>query len=336
MNLINKTVTAIAVSVGATLLTASANAMPLATASLAYTGKINLSATNGVSISGSMNAQYRTPPEAAVPYQFNTSLSIADVTAKPELTVTTPELLLIPGEETCLPFIGCFTTPDITLPSQTIPLAPTIPLVSGLDIYDLSYTSDELPLGEIFTLDFGTPLLGEEQTLDTLLREQFETGATSVSESGTTVGPIDASYSYLGVLQPDGETILGDYALNLNSPELLAELESSILDVVNDNTDFLGEIALNGLLATDPCGGLPIGQSICNTVLNNLNGDDLQVTLNSLGEWEATFDLNKSIIPQIPQPPFPPTGDVIPTPGTLPLLLVGIALTGLGARRPRS
>lgn len=327
MNFLKSAITLFTVSVGAAMLATPASAVPLPTASLAFNGSIDLSSSNGLSVLGDMNAQYRTPPDAPGAYQFNTSLSFGAITINPEITVTTPEIVLIPGGEVCVPIFGCVTTPDVTLPAQIIPVNPNIALSSPIDVYDLTYTSGVLPLGDIFAFDFGTPLLGDALNLDTLLQDQFESGATSVSETGSVVGPFSSSYNYNGVLQPDGSTILGDYELNLTGPGILAELEAAILALINDNTGLLTELALQSLLASDPCAAVPIGQSVCNDILAGLDGSDLGVTVDSIGNFSTDFSLVKSIIP-LPTP--------VPTPASLPLVAFGLALLGLAARRQRS
>lgn len=322
MKLIKNTITLLAASLGAAMLAGPAAAVPMSTASLDYNGSINFNLSNGLTVVGSLDAQYRTPPGAPRPYQFNTSLAFGAVTITPVLTVTTPEFVLVPGGETCLPFIGCFTTPDVTLPSQIIPLTPTISLTNPVSVYNYSYISGDLPAGDIFTTDFGTPLFGNALTVDDLVRAQFETGATTVSETGTVIGPLMADYDYTGVLQPDGTTILADYLLGINSPEQLAALEAYLMGLINDNTALLAEAALQALLASDPCGGLTVGQSTCNDLINGLSSTDLQVTVNSIGNFSSTYSLQKSIIPA-------------PAPATLPLLVLGVALMGLTSVRRR-
>lgn len=327
MKLIRNTITLLTASLGTVILAGPAAALPVSTASLAYNGTINFNASSGLSVVGDLNAQYRTPPDGpARPYQFQTSLDFGALTLTPELTVTTPEIVLIAGTETCLPVIGCFTTPDITLPSQSTSLTPSITLTDLITVYDYSYTSDELPLGDIFNVDFGTPLLGDALTIDDLVQAQFETGATTVSETGLVIGPLISSYDYTGVLQPDGSTILGSYQLDLFGPGLLAELEAAILKIINDNTAVLSEIALQGLLASNPCGNLSIGQSVCNDLINGLDSADLLVTVDSIGTLSSDFSLLKSITP-VPAP--------VPAPATLPLLGLSLVLMGLVSGRRR-
>jgi hypothetical protein len=321
MKLIKTTITLLATSLGAAMLATPAAAVPMPTApvaSLDYNGKVSFSLSNGLSVVGNLESQYRTPPGSAHPYQFNTKLGFGSVSITPVITVTTPEIVLIPG--TCFPFFGC--TPDISLPSQIIPLTPSISLTNPINVYDLSYTSAELPLGKIFAFDFGTPLLGDALTVDDYVQAQFETGATSVSETGTVVGPLMGSYEYTGVLQPDGTTILADYTLDITGPGLLAELEASLLEIINENAALLSEIALKALIVSNPCAGLGIGESICNDVLNGLNPSQLLVSVDSIGNFSADYSLQKSIIP-------------VPVPATLPLLALGVALMGVTSARRR-
>ena len=324
MKLVRNTITLLTASLGAAMLATPAVAVPVTTASADYNGAVTFSLSNGLSVIGGVEALYRSPPAPPRPYQFNHSLEFGSITITPDVTITTPEIVLIPGGETCLPFIGCFTTPDVTLPSQIVPLTPSISLTDPVTVYDYTYnTNGEIPLGDIFLTDFGSPLLGEALTIDDLVREQFESHATSVSESGTVVGPLMGSYDYEGVLQPDGETILGDYLLNLDSPELLAELEATLLDLINDNTSEIADLALQALLASDPCAGLGVGESICNDVLNGLDASALLVTVNSIGTFSSDFSLHKSLVS-------------VPTPATIPLFALGLALIGVNAKRRRA
>lgn len=327
MKMIKNTITLVIVSLGTAMLTGPAAAMPMSTASVAYNGAVNFNLSDGLSVIGDLDAQYRTPPNGPQPYQFNTSLSFGALTVAPVLRVTTPEFVLVPGGETCLPIIGCFTTPDVTLPSQIIPLTPTISLTGPVNVYNYSFTSAELPLGDVFTFDFGTPLLGDALTVDDLVRAQFEAGATTVSETGFAVGPFMGSYGYEGVLQPDGTTILGSYMLDISGQGFLAELEAYLLGIFNENADLLSELALGALLASNPCGNLTIGQTACNDAINGLTSTDLRVTVDSIGNFSSTFSLQKSIIP---------LREPVPAPATLPLLALGVAAMGLTVRRRNS
>jgi hypothetical protein len=306
-------------SLGAALLAVPAAATPIA--SQAHTGTINLNFQSGLSVIGNLNAQYRTPGGSPRPYQFNTSLDFGAVNITPSISVTTPEFVLIPGTTVCVPFLGCITTPDVTVPSQTIPLNPTIALTSPVNVYNLSYTSPVLPLGQLFTFDFGTPILGQPQTINNLVQEQFETGATTVNETGS-LGPFTGTYEYEGVLQPSGDTILAEYMLNITGPGLLADLENALLEIINENTGLLASLALEALKATDPCGGLTVGQDVCEDFLAGLDGDDLQIAVLGIGNFSTDYTWLRSIEP-------------VPVPATLPLLALGVVLVGLTSRRRR-
>lgn len=324
MKLVRNTITLLTASLGAAMLATPAAAVPMTVASADYNGAVTFSLSNGLSVIGGVDAQYRTPPGPPRPYQFNTSLNFGSITITPKVTITTPEIVLIPGSETCVPIFGCFTTPDVSLPSQIIPLTPSISLTDPVSVYNYSYTTNgEIPVGDIFLTDFGTPLLGEALTVDDLVREQFQSGATSASESGTVVGDLVGSYEYEGVLLPGGDTIEGEYLLNLSSPELLAELEASLLDLINDNTAEIADIALQALIASDPCAGLGIGEGICNDVINGMDSSELLVTVDSIGEFSSDFSLQKSVIS-------------VPVPATIPLFALGLALIGVNAKRRRA
>lgn len=322
MKLMGTAITLLTAALGTALMAVPAAALPVSTASLAYTGTIDLNASSGLQVSGNMDAQYHTPPDGSKPYEFSTSLDFGAVSFTPDITVTTQEVVLIPGREICV-LGSCYTTPDISLPSQVIDLAPSIFLSDPISVYDESYTTSNMPLGDIFTLDFGSPLLGEALTIDDLVQTQFETGATTINETGSIAGAFTSDYNYAGTLQPDGSTILGNYQLNVAGPGLLAELEAALLGLINDNTELLAEFALEALLATEPCGALPIGQNECNDFFAGVDASFLQVTVNSIGNFSTEFSLLKSI-------------STVPTPATLPLVAFGAVLLGtVGRRRGR-
>ena len=142
----------------------------------------------------------------------------------------------------------------LATPATAVPM-PTAPVPS------LAYS------GKIsFSLINGLSMVGNTLTVDNDVQDQFETGATSVSETGTVVGALMGSYEYTGVLQPDGTSILADYTLGIAGPGLLAQLEVSPLAIINKNAALLSEIPLKALIA-------------------------------SYGNFSANYSLQKSIIP---------------------------------------
>ena len=142
----------------------------------------------------------------------------------------------------------------LATPATAVPM-PTAPVPS------LAYS------GKIsVSLSNGLSMVGNTLTVDNDVQDQFETGATSVSETGTVVGALMGSYEYTGVLQPDGTSILADYTLGIAGPGLLAQLEVSPLAIINKNAALLSEIPLKALIA-------------------------------SYGNFSANYSLQKSIIP---------------------------------------
>ncbi|MCC5793368.1 MAG: hypothetical protein JJT85_01370 [Chromatiales bacterium] len=307
------------------LLGGTASALPLSTASLTYQGTINFTAADGLSVIGTLDAQYRTPTGPAQPYRFSTSLGFGEVTISPSVTVTTPEFEIIPGTPplcVTIPFIGEQCSPGtdpVNAPGFDVPLNPTIPLAGPFPVYDKSFVSSELPLGGVFGFDFGSLLGGAPQTLGDVVQTQFETGATTVSESGS-LGPFNGAYQYEGLLQPGGDTILADYSFILTGPGLLGDLESLALGVLNENTALVADLVFDLFLATNPCGSLTVGQSLCNDFLAGLGGLDLGITFDSLVDFSIDFTLAKSIVP-------------VPAPATLPLVALGLGLIGLARVR---
>jgi hypothetical protein len=319
MNLIKTTTTLLTASLAAAMFAAPASAVPLpATASLAYDGTIDFTLSNGLSVVGALDAQYRTPTGPSRPYEFTTSLNFGEISITPVITVTTPEFELIP--EICLPFLGC--TPPVSLPGQEIGLTPSISLGGPFEIYDLSYTSGNIPLGPVFNFDFGTPLLGDALTIDDLVREQFETGEKTVSETGVVVGPLLVDYEYDGVLQPDGETILADYLLSASGPGFLGEFEALVLGIINENTDLLAELALEAIQGLGLCDDLGPAAGLCEDVLAGLDPSQIGISVDSIGNFSSTYSLKKAIT-------------AVPVPATLPLLALGVALVGLSSNRRR-
>lgn len=319
MRRLKTTLTLLTASLGTALLALPAAATPIAV--LNSTGLINGTFQTGISVMGDVDAQYRTPPGSPRPYEFKSSLDLGSVSVTPVVNVTTPEIVLIPETEICVPFFGCVTIPGISLPSVILPLAPSIALTDPVNVYNVTYTSGVLPLGGIFNFDFGTPLLGQALTLDNVVQEQFETGATTVSTSGS-LGPFDGTFEYEGVLQPGNEQILGLFMADLTGPGLLAELENALLGILNNNVDLIVDIVFDAIIATDPCAAAGDLADLCRAALEGLDPSSIGIEVVSLGNFSANYDWRNSIEP-------------VPVPATLPLLALGLVLIGVTARRRR-
>lgn len=316
---IRTTLTLLAASMGAALLATPASATPIAV--LNSTGSINATFQSGLLLKGDVDAQYRTPPGSPRPYEFKSSLDLGSVNITPSVNVTTPEIVLVEETEVCVPIFGCVTIPGVSIPSQVLPLNPSIALTDPVNVYDVTYTSGVLPLGGIFNFDFGTPLFGDSLNLDTVVQNQFETGATTVSETRT-VGPFTSIFEYEGVLQPGNEQILGEYMLGITGPGLLAELENLLLGLINDNTDLIVDIVFDLILATDPCAAAGALADACRDALAGLDPTSIGIEVVSLGNFDADYTWRNSIEP-------------VPVPATLPLLALGLLLVGVTARRHR-
>jgi hypothetical protein len=303
---------------------AAASTLP-PTALLNSGGTVAFSSASGLTLNGSLIAEYRTPTGAARPYVFATSLDLGPLDITPSFTVTTQERVLIP--ESCITIFGRpICTPAVVLPSLSVDLSPTIPLLASTTIFDKSFTSPDLPLGALFGFDYGTPLFGTPLTFGDLVQDQFETGATTVSVAGA-VGPFGGVYNYSGVLQPGGEVILADYSLSLTGPGLIADIEGYLLGLLNDNTDLLFDLAFEQLLASNPCAGLglsAVATGLCNAFIGGLDQSEVSIAVTSLGTVTGGYELSKSITP-------------VPVPFSLPLLASGLAVMGfVGSRRRKA
>ncbi len=317
MKRMKTTISLLAAALGAATLALPAAAFPVAV--LNSTGTIDASFQNGLSVKGDVDAQYRTPPGSPRPYEFKSSLDLGAVNVTPSVRVTTPEIVLVEESEVCVPFLGCITIPGVSIPSQVLPVNPSIALTDPINVYNVSYVTGVLPVGGIFNFDFGTPLLGQALTLDNVVQNQFETGATTVNETRT-VGPFEAIFDYEGVLQPGGEQILGEYMLDITGPGLLAELENLLLGLINENTDLIVEIVFDLLLQTDPCAAAGALEDLCNDALANLDPTSIGIEVVSLGNFDATYIWRNSI-------------ESVPVPASLPLVALGLVLMGVVSRR---
>ncbi|MEQ8901150.1 MAG: hypothetical protein RID11_13955 [Roseovarius sp.] len=292
------------------------------TALLESSGVLSLSGGGGFQAEGDLRAEYRAPSPGSRPYIFSTSLSFGTLNVTPDVTITTPEIVISEEKERCFPFVGCFTTPAVVLDSQTINVSPTVPLTGIGTVFEGSVRSPDLPLGNVFAFDYGTPLLGTPLSFGDLVQDQFETGDAMVSVTGG-VGPFNSVFDYDGELQPGGEVILAEYALGITGPGILGDIEAFALDLINDNTDQLTGLAFDLFLGTDPCSGFGPLAGTCNALLAGLDPDAFDLTVNSIGTLSADYSLAKSIVP-------------VPLPAALPLMAGGIGLLGLmGWRRRR-
>lgn len=291
-------------------------------ASLVSAGSLSFNPQAGLTLSGELTAEYRTPTGPAVPYIFDTGASLDRVTVIPDLTLTIPSFQIL-----------TFTFPEVNfaVPAVSLPL----PQLGLGTLYDLTYVSPPLPLGAVFNFDYGSILFGVPLSFGDVVQNQFETGAAFVSAAGT-LGGFSGSYLYDGtLLSPD--LIVADYMLNISNPGLFGAMESAALGFVNDfladELDGMLGYAYGEFLATDPCVSLlnltgsgvaaTIARNACRSGLNAFDpaGLGLDVRLDGMGTITADYTKWKSITP-------------VPVPAALPLLAGGLAVFGvMGLRR---
>lgn len=311
---------------GTILAAGAAGASTIPVASLDSTGTLSFSASGGLVISGGLTATYNGAPGGTRPYIVEASLETGNTRLTPSVTVSTPDLSTpsTPVPDLCLPFVGCTPLPDIPgipIPSQSFSFDLPIPLPLDVTLFDESWTSPPVPLGPALAFDFGNLLIGQPLSLGDVVRDQFESGATDWSVSGS-LGPVDGSIDYFGTLL--GNTITATYELVISAPTILAQLEGYALDLLNDNVGLFADLALNAFLDQLDCSTPLIGQFLCDTVAGLPIGEEggLTLALNSLGTLSSDFSYSKLITPA-----------PIPLPAGFPLLLGGLGLLGLARRR---
>ncbi len=313
-----------ALTCGAVLLGGAAWAAPVAL--FDTTGTLSFSATGGLVINGNLTAEYNGAPNGTRPYIFHAALSSpSGLTVTPNVSVITPDLsYTVPRDPICTPF-GCIPNPlppiTIPIPSQEFSFDLPIPLLPGTTLFDETYVSDPIPLGDVLNFDFGSFLFGQPLSFDDLVQDQFSLGATDLSIAGG-VGPFGGSLDYTGTLL--GNTVTASYTLTLTASDILAQLEGYALDALNDNLDLFTDLVMAAFMDSSACSG-PLGGILCGLVGNlPIGGDDgLQFAVNSLGNFSSDFHFTKSITPA-----------PIPLPAGGLLLLGGLGLLGVaGARR---
>ncbi len=299
---------------------ASAATVPSPMATYESTGTASFNLADGLIIRGTSTATYQRPPLGDRKYTYQATVGHGAVTLSPNVTVSTPAFTT-PGVEIppfCIPFLGCSeggVTPGVPVPAQSFDLDLPIPVASGATLFDATHTTERMPLGNVMAYDFGSWIFGHPLSFGDLVQDQFETGATTVSKSGS-LGSIEGMFTYDGVLSDSRDTITADYELRITAGELLAGLEGFALGLLNDNIGALADQAIDALLAEiGICDFALIGDAICDRL-----GEDGFVTLtaNSIGTLSTSFYISKSVTPS-----------PIPLPFGLPLLASGIGLLGL-------
>ena len=317
--LMNKVLRLSSLTFGGVLIAGAAAAAPAPVATFDTLGTVSFNATDGLVLSGNLTAVYNGAPNGTRPYIFHAEASSPNgITLTPGVTVETPKIV-IPGEKICSPF-GCFTLPPTTIPAGSFDLDIPVPLLPGMTLFDGTYTSDPIPLGDVLNHDFGSDLIGYPLSLDDLTRSLFETGDTSVNISGE-LGPFGGLLDYVGTLS--GNTITATYTLAISAAEILGAFEDSVLGLVNDNIDLFTDQILAAFLASDNCDGF-LGGLLCGVVADLPIGgpDGISIALNSLGTLSGDYHVYKSITPA-----------PVPLPAGLPLLLGGLGILGVVSRR---
>ena len=314
-----------ATAFGLALAAGAVDASPLPVALFDSSGTMSFSAQGGLVITGGLTAEYNGAPNGTRPYVVEASLETGNAKLTPSVTVGSPDLSIpgIPGSEVCV-FGVCTTLPgtsDIPVPSVSQTFDLPIPLPLDVSLFDESWTSPPVPLGQALAFDFGNMLIGQSLSIGDMVRDQFEQGATDWSFAGS-LGPIDGTIDYFGTLA--GNTISATYELVIAAPAILGQLEDQALGLLNDNVGLFADLAIEAFLGNIDCESLT-GAFLCNIVRDLPIGDDgLNIALNSLGTLSADYHFSKMIAPA-----------PIPLPASLPLLLAGTALLAVFRRRRR-